>query len=294
MPQLETENRRNRAEMAALPLMDHGGRRFMEAYLNLDFGWYAAKSLAAHRQDFPCVCEGEDNMVFRAFLYNCSTRYPDQVIREVCELTTPATAPIREAIEALFLVKGATIEKVAETVGIRKEVISAYEKLFFNVIDRKADEAFLARSIYPNSRLVEMYSTYLDGEPFGEVLKRAARTSGAWDVLYMAGYTGGLLHAMPGHEITAQFESIILTNGLIMARNGWLNQQTGSMGLHHARSVLTAAKIAGQDTAPRSPMSSLGDTISSEIQTVKGELQQQQILHRVRMAKPAQVIGAPT
>ena len=291
MPQLEHENRRGRTEMAAQPNIDHGGRRFMEAYLNMDFGWHAAKSLATHHQPFPCICEGDDNMVFRAYLYNCSRNYPDQVIREVCELTTPFMSQIRDTIEALFLVEGADVEKVSTTLNIRPEVISAYEKLFFNVVDRKKDEAYLANSIYPNGRLVEMYSTYLDGESFGAILKRAARSSGAWDVLYMAGYTGGLLAAMQGNDITAQFESIILTNGLIMARNGWLNQQTGSMGLHHARSVLTAAKISGQDTAPKSPMSALGDTISSEIRMVKGELQRQQIAHRVESARPKQVIG---
>jgi hypothetical protein len=288
IPQLEIPDR-TRKELECRPLRDHGGRRFLAAYMDPGFGWKAAQTLARHHQPFPCTNEGKDDVVFRAYLYNCSTTYRDQVIQETVQLTDPRMRLIRETIEALLLVEDATVQKVSEQMNIRPEVISAYEKLFFNALDRKADEAYIADIVYPHSRLVELYSDYLDNEPFGALLKRAARNNGAWDVLYFAGYTGGLLHAMKGPEIIPQFEAILMTNGLIQARNGWLNQQTGSVGLHQARSVLTATKISGQDTTAKSPMSALGDTIVSEIQAVKGDLQRRQIQQRISLAQPAVV-----
>jgi len=258
------------------------------------FGWEAAKTLARDNQDFPACVDGKDNLVFRAFLHNASRSYRDDVIRDVVYLTAADMKMVRATIDALLLTDEGTPDFISKSMGLDPDVIAAYEKLFFNVRDRRADEAYLAATIYPNGRLVEMYSTYLDEASFGALLRRTARSCGAWDVLYMAGYTGGLLQAMQGNEVINQLESVITLNGLIIARNGWLNQQTTSMGLHHARSILTAAKMAGQDTTAKSPMRGLGATLASELLQVKGQLQKEQVFRKINKARAAQVIDITT
>jgi hypothetical protein len=40
--------------------------------------------------------------------------------------------------------------------------VIAYEKLFFNVLDRKKDHSYIASVVYPEGRLVEAAEDYIN------------------------------------------------------------------------------------------------------------------------------------
>jgi hypothetical protein len=260
-----------RESEAVKGLIRHRESEFIEAYTNLAFGWYAAQTLAANHIPFPAVFEGEDDVLFRAYLYNCSTRYYNQDIAEALALTSPKMKLIRETLEALLVSPGITVEAIADSMRLRPDLIFAYEKLFFNILDRKADHAFIAQIIYPDGRFVEAYENYTNQEDLGQLLKRAGYNNGVYDTLYLAGFSGGLLHSEADKGTANKLEGLIMANGYILARNGWMNQQTNGTGLFNARTLLAAAKQGGADPTPQSPMSSMGRTLVTELKRVKGD-----------------------
>ena len=250
--------------------------RFMSAYNDLSFGWRACKTLAANRLPFPGVLEGDDHVLFDAYLHNCSTRYHNEDVVGALAITRKTMSKTRNVIDALLLDRDATAESVAEAVNIRPSIVMMYEKLFYNVLDRKKDAAFISSVVYPDGRSVEAHEGYIAAEGIGRLLKRAGFNNGVYDVLYLAGFASGLLQSLTGPDVAQRLEAMIHANGLILARNGWMNQQTNA-GIQNAMRLLTAAKVGGSDEGPRSPFASLGGVLCAEIKRVKGDQHEAQL-----------------
>lgn len=275
---------------AAAPLQRHIRPDFSTAYRNLQFGWHAAKTLSANHTPFPGVVEGQDDPIFRAYLYNCSTRYYDQDIHDAVSLTRPENTDYRETIEALLCVGDMDIVKVAEAVNFRPAIVLYYEKLFFNIIDRRHDAMFIAQKIYPNTRMPELMDEYINNESLGMMLRRSGYNNGAADVLYMAGFSTNLLADLSKVSNTAALEALIMTNGYILARNGWLNQQANSAGMFNARTLIAAAKQGGGEEVQQSPFATMGTTLVGEVKRIMGAKADEQIARRQQM----QVTKNPT
>jgi len=128
-------------------LVPYEMEHFLESYTNVRFGWAAVLTLARNHLQFPGVLEGDDEVLWRAYLHNCDSKYFSQDIWEAQMLTRPDMIHYRRVVEALCLIPEATIQKIAETTRLRYGVVQAYEKLFFNVLDRKLDELFICLGV---------------------------------------------------------------------------------------------------------------------------------------------------
>ena len=165
------------------------------------------------------------------------------------------------------LVENATIGAVSKLLKLDREVIAAYERLFFNVMSRRDDVLYIKNIVYPDGRMVELFDDYLRNEPLGRILTRAGWNNGTEDVLFLAGLRRPeLLHKMANsQDMAKRLEGIYMANGMITARNGWLNQGSHANGLRDAKNLISAAKAGGIQNVDTNPLRKVGESMEEEL-----------------------------
>lgn len=240
--------------------------RFVRAYSDLAIGWKAAKQLAELEMPFPSFMEGDDHWLFKAYLFCVNPeKYHDKHISHARALASSRMSNSRDAINGLLLCDDATYELIESDTGIHHKTIAAYEKLFYNVMDRHLDHLYIRNIAYPHGRLVETYEDYLENEELGKILLRIGFNNGREDVLHFAGFRSGLLSSLSQQSMPEKLESLIMANGYLLARNGWANQREHASGLSSARNLIAAAKHGGQDNQQVSAFSDFGITLIEEV-----------------------------
>lgn len=239
---------------------------FAEQYADLEFGWRAATEMARNRRHFAVILEGPETWVWRAYLHGLSPRrFPDPNLNKVLALRSPKLASTRSMVEALLLCRNMTVADVAHRTGLPTAMVEGYEQLFFNVLDRKSEAAFLASVVYPRTRLVEMFDDYLKNEPLGEILKRAGYNNGPEDVLYFAGLEPQLLEQLASDRAPHRLEGVLMAHGYLLARQGWASQTSAARGIHGARGLIAAAKAGGDSGEDENDLSRVGDRAMREL-----------------------------
>ena len=217
-------------------------RKFLLAYKDLMFGYRFVKSLVKAKKKLPLVVKEKS----LKNLYKFETRkHKDRNIIHALALRDKSNKFYRNTLESLFLADDATYKVIAEKTGIKKEVVYLYEQLFFNVMDRKDDFAFIAETVYPEHRFVEFEDNYTKNESSNFLLKRSSYNNGIDDVLHLAGFKSeNNIDANNVTENANRLESTILSNGYYLARNGYLNQRS-STGINNAKNIIAATKQGG-------------------------------------------------
>lgn len=247
---------------------DASVHRFVTRYRQPDFGWVYARLTAEFPSKVPLtggLMLGADEVLLRAHLFARSPRvFPSPDIQGALALNTSDMAATRHMVRGLLLGHGATVVSVAAASSLPVSVIAAYERLFFNVLDRKADIAYLQSIVYPHGRLVEMMEGYLQNTPLGELIMRAGYNNGADDVMYLLGGASSALDALTKAGSAKTLEQLMMTYGYILARNGGLNQRDAT-GMNNARALLTAGKIGGVEADDRPLSDDFSTVLGSEL-----------------------------
>lgn len=229
--------------------MDPDVQRFLLRYRSLNFGWQYAQVAAQNPNSIPFMASyllPRDQVIFRAYLHNrFGYRYDD--IAGAKALLTPPMASTRAMLEGLLVCSDADVAKTAMRSKLPLDVVQAYEKLFFNILDRRDDVSFMQHVVYPHGRMVEMVDGYLFTTPLGDLMRRAGYTNGAADVQYLMGSSPDAVSAMEAAGDSRKLESLILSLGMVLARNGGLHQP-GLPGVGHARQIITAGKLGGSES----------------------------------------------
>lgn len=261
--------------------LDQSSTRFILAYKDLSLGWKCARLLANSNTAFPCFLSGEDLWVFKAYLYCLdSKRFFNRFVVEARGLASNQLQRSSEAINALLISPEVDYQFISNRTSIHVETIKAYEKLFFNIVDRRDDYMFIKNVVYPDGRMVEMFDDYLKNEELGRILIRTGYNNGPEHVLHFAGFKSSLLNNLAaGENMPGQLEALFMANGYLLARNGWLNQRADAVGLYNARSILQAAKQGGVEEQKPSPFAGVADILSDEL------MNNLQIDAKVRLSK---------
>ena len=164
---------------------------------------------------------------------------PNAVLDEAYEIKHPANHATAALLHALLLCPELKLDKIAELMGLPVAVVVSYEGLFFHVRDRLDDKAYLARLVYPTSRLSDLFNAPEISAPAQQLLQ-AAYEYGSEEVLYMAGLVRKRERADIRNDY-AELETAIVDNATTLARHGALNRKE-SPGLNHARTLLLAQK----------------------------------------------------
>ena len=251
-------------------------QHYLKAYRNLSFGWDFVLELAKNKIAIPTILDGNDLWVWRAYHYVVN-KTDDWVIRSALQVHIDEGSHRRNTMESLLLDPRADVSYISEKLNLPKDVIYAYEKLFYNILDRRTDSTFIAEVVYPDGRIVEMFDDYLQQEGLGSLLKRAGYNNGSADVLYFAGISNDTLSALAGTGTSAQLESLLMANGLVLARNGWSNQRHHAVGINHTRQLMQAAKQGGQEEGIISHYQSVGSSLMNEMEQFASSMENRQL-----------------
>lgn len=224
---------------------------YAHCHKNLQFGWDFAMSMADNEiADFPAILHGDDLYIWRAYKYLTSDA-EDPAISGAYSLTLKTNDTLRGHINALLVCDGITIKYIADTTGLPHDVIAAYEKLFFNVLDRKKDHAYIASIVYPNGRLVEAMEDYIENTNSADIILRAGFAHGAKHVLYSLGINStNPYYKNSVTEGAEQLDKLFMSDGILYATLGWANQRRNARPILNARASMIAGKMGkGEDTA---------------------------------------------
>lgn len=270
--------------------LDSASSRFVVAYKDLSLGWKAARCIAMSNIAFPCFITGEDLWLFKAYLYCLDNKkFFNKHVAEARGLASNYMRRDGDTINALLISDEVDYKYIANKTALDVETVKAYEKLFFNIQDRKNDYMFIKNIAYPDGRVVEMFDDYLKNEDLGKILMRTGYNNGPEHVLHFAGFKSGLLNSLAsGNSMPGQLEALFMANGYLLARNGWLNQRANAVGLHNARNILQAAKQGGVEETKPSPFTGVSDILSREItSSLQSDVDQRiNIMREVYETKP--------
>ena len=241
--------------------------RYVVAFKDMDFGWKFCKICADHQVPLPMIRHRADDVLYRAWLYLVNpTAGRDPVLKQALALTTPEMHSVRTTIKALLLSRGADIQTVAAMAQMDPRVVSMFEKLFFNVLDRKEDILYLQHILFPEGRTVELNEKYLTQETPERLLLRSGRRNGADDVLYWSGASESAMDALALTKSTSQLENMMTGFGLLLAKHGGLNQSGRILpGMSAARQIVAAAQMSGAADDQSMFTRLMGSAIKSEI-----------------------------
>lgn len=244
--------------------------RRIVAYKNHALGWHVARLCALRREPLPSACAVEGSALTTAWLHLIDPRWKSHRLDNVMFWMTESMASFREILNAMLLSYGATIESVSKQMQLDPEDVTMYEQLFFSIMDRKSDTVWLQQLVYPNTAMVEFYSSYVRNPEVRWLLRRAGHNHGPEHVLKLAGIMSSTRTPGEGKVSAEQLEAFLLSQALLMAQAGWANSGTDAGVLFHSRQLMTAAKMSGQDAGGGSTLfAELGDALLHEMNVVK-------------------------
>lgn len=286
---------------APVALRHRSMARFAARYAQPDYGWTIAARFADRRVKFPLLLKARDSWVYRAYLSLLDARVRDPVVEEAMFLALRGyDAPIRKAaIEGMLLAACAApipeaLREVAQRTGIDLRVLEAYEVLFFNVLDRAQEHAYVGALVYPQSRAVELQEDYHRTVTHAHLIRRLGYNKRN---MALTAYIAGLGDRTPLTKLAARENSEIeLTNnfmatGLLLASSNLLNQR--SPGLSRATTLAAASRSAGPQVV-RPSITNIGDLIQDEIRQASTHAVEAQNLARLRAytAEPIDAEGS--
>lgn len=244
--------------------------KFIKSYKDLAFGYHFVKTLVDSKIELPLTVDEEaiiDTYKFLKFnIFN-----PDIVF--AISLTHPTNKSMEDTLKA-FLISDEPYSKLSKITGLKEDIIKIYEQLFFNIRDRKQEALFIANTVYPDTRLVEIADNYTKNEDYGKLLMRSAYNNGIEDAAYFSGLKSDSFITSDinsSAEMAQKLEVAIMANGYFLARNGYLN--TKSSGITHAKGILIAAKQGGQGNSMEDTEGAgiLGDAMMDTFLDIKSE-----------------------
>lgn len=240
---------------------------YLDSYKNLRFGWDLVSDLVRTGQPMPSVIEGDDLWLWRAYMH--LKGHYDSAVDGALRITFSRSSWLRQQLQNCFVNKLVTHADVAKTFNLPLGVVQAYEKLFYNLVDRREDTKFLAETVYPDTRMVELFEHYLQDETFGNLLMRTSYNNGMRELLYFVGMSEGSPYDMlRGHESATRLEALIMAQGYLLTKSGFGNQRSHAALLGRSQQLLTAAKQGGVDTQDQSPFHmGIGESLRTIFET---------------------------
>jgi hypothetical protein len=227
--------------------LDKKARASLEIHSSPAFGWRIASTYARARLPFPLTVTGRDRWLFIAYMALLNPAvHSDRHVEEARQIhQNPGTSAKLKALLIAGLGQPVNdhLNIVAEKTGIPRRTVEAFEILFFNVLDRSRDGAYISEIVYPQGRVVEVLEDYFQTASTGDLLIRAAYNHRDIDlVLRLAGMTDEACkkELLALHESMAKLEGRIMGNALLMTKLGLVNQR--SVGLQRATSLLAASR----------------------------------------------------
>jgi hypothetical protein len=239
------------------PLHDAARDRFLSTYVRTNFGYYIASQFANRRLPFPITLMGRDQWVFKAYMMKLNPWANfDRHIAEAYHLVhyVKNATNLGQHLKAMMLsfkdhhTAEEHLMAVHKMTGVPLATLDAFEILFFNVIDRRADALYLASEVYPDTRIVEFDENYMRNSTHADLIKRVAYNHRDMSLTaYLAGIGDHsfLKKLAASEDREADLTRYLMGNGLILAHTSLLNQR--SIGISRVSTLLAASRQGGAD-----------------------------------------------
>lgn len=230
---------------------------------NLSFGWDFVCYTHEYNGIFPAFLEEHDELLWRAYKYKQGFR--DSTIAGALAIHSEGNAHTESGIRAQITAKDVdTIDYIAHAFNKSVDTAAAYEKLFYNVLDRKKDQAFMASIIYPETRVAEARDGYVANTGNTDLIQRAGYNHGKALVDHMLGLGDNPFRSFNAEMSAGEFDKLLLTNGIIYAMLGFMNQKD-AMAIYNARASIQAGKMGKGDGAKDGTVIPIEETIKNDI-----------------------------
>lgn len=237
---------------------------YANCHKNLKFGWDFAKTLAQEDVPFPALLHGDDLVIWRAYRF-IKGGGSDAVIEGAVAIEhLPEWKTLRGQIRSLLVAREVDCAFVATKFGMRLDVVKAYEKLFFNVLDRKEDHIWLANIIFPEGRISEAFEDYLQKSSIDDLMLRAGYSKGVQHVLYATGLGQHPYAGLDAATGAADLDAMFMADGCLYAGFGWMHQSKNAMPIMNARLSMQAGKMGGESTVNADALG-IGDAMANEL-----------------------------
>jgi hypothetical protein len=145
----------------------------------------------------------------------------------------------RSVLQGFLCARDISLEGIASLLGMKTEVVSLFEGLFFNVRNREG--TFVLNTIFPQTRLGAVREAELDYSEVDQTLMRVGRDYGWKAVAQLAGLLAIEDADETSETMLADMEKTTAANARMLARAGHLNRKE-SPGIRHGKSLIMRAK----------------------------------------------------
>lgn len=239
-------------------LHTRGAGSFTSRYGQLDSGWKFASKFAHHGVQFPIPMVGKDHWVFAAYMMRRDPRrFYNPHIADAYHMANPPPGleNVRSALRSLILSYVDTMSqeehllRISRHTGLPYPSLEAFEALFYNVLDRRADMLCIAMHLYPNpgGRIVELNENYFKESPMGKMLERIGNHRKDFDLsAYLSGLDdhGYMARLASNSNSETELAKQIMGNGLLLSHTNLLNHRSPGWG--RSTALLAASRQSGQ------------------------------------------------
>jgi hypothetical protein len=181
----------------------------------------------------------------------------------------------RNIMQAALITHSEEPRALGARLGISGDVVEAYDALFYNVYDRKADHMFLRNLVYPMTRLEEQLDEYLTKGNLGTQLLRIGYNKDLDTVLFFAGFRADIMRGINDQQASALFKRAIMVQGLMLAENGFLNYTRHHPTIVSAKAIVQSGLIGGGEQSSTDDMSTFSEFAAGVIAEDSMSMQQQ-------------------
>lgn len=237
---------------------------FAWCYQQLDFGWNFVKFLHKYDIPFPLMLTEHDLHLWEAycFLYGL----PSAAVEAAIQIHYDKKRHLGSQIEAMLMAPDCDVHRIARYFSIPLSTLMAYEKLFCNVLDRKADAKLIPMILHPQGRWDELESDYRDVTDKKLLTKRGGYHNG----MEAVAHTSGINIPVETREASAgenaeSLESIIMQNAKLIISMTGLSGGANVQALRLATNFIQAAKMGGTESGETSPADFIGNAVLDDL-----------------------------
>jgi len=201
-----------------IPWPDDDCERFAICYSDPAFGFKFVRTLVQKNMPMPGQLDGDDEILFRAYLYLSNPRlYRDENVIRALALTMPSMRASESKLQALLVSRDATSAKVGAILTLPERLVRTYEILFFNVLDRREDTIYLNQLVFPNGRLDEYFDAYLEGSSMRSLMMRAGIDNGVDEAAFLGGFNRSMIDGISAAQWGALTWDAFIWDGKTLA-----------------------------------------------------------------------------
>lgn len=177
------------------------------------------------------------------FLQQTCTHEQRMVAAWAFHMSHPQCGVLSHLIKAHLICPEISYHKISQVLKVPVASVRLYEELFFNVRDRMDEPAYINGIMFPETRVPVMRPGYGEREDPHLIVLRLAYDHGIDPAMAVSGRRSAMTQEHNSSDSALRVEGSIMSTALTQARIGI----GSSHALGHARQMIAAAKIGGQE-----------------------------------------------